>query len=135
MAVKKRGRKSLSLRLQPYEGTLLAEVIDYLNTLDKDEMNRQIAEILIISMLPLARYDRGVSEQELRVSTLESCRALFQQAHFLRQLVGVQIELPTVENMVEAPPTQYQVKETSQKSIHPKSDFGSVDGLDDLFNM
>jgi hypothetical protein len=131
MAVKKRGRKSLSLRLQPYEGTLLAEVIDYLNTLDKDEMNRQIAEILIISMLPLARYDRGVSEQELRVSTLESCRALFQQAHFLRQLVGVQIELPTVENMVEVP----LVKETRQKLIHPKSDFGSVDGLDDLFNI
>jgi hypothetical protein len=138
MVASKRGRKNLSLRLQPYEGTLLAEVVDYLNTLDKEEVNRRVAEILTISLLPLARYERGVSERVLRFSTLESCHALSQQAHFLRQTVGVEVELP-VEGAVLMPAVRSQVKNVKEKekvevkSVHPKSEFGAVDGLDDLF--
>ena len=138
MVVSKRGRKNLSLRLQPYEGTLLAEVVDYLNTLDKEEVNRRVTEILTISLLPLARYERGVSEKVLRFSTLESCHALSQQAHFLRQVVGVEVDLP-VEGEVLVPQVKanvknIQVKEKVEvKSAHPKSEFGAVDGLDDLF--
>jgi hypothetical protein len=138
MVASKRGRKNLSLRLQPYEGTLLAEVVDYLNTLDKEEVNRRVAEILTISLLPLARHERGVSEKVLRFSTLESCHALSQQAHFLRQVVGVEVELP-VEGMVVAPPVKSHVKNTQVKEkvevkpAHPKSEFGAVDGLDNLF--
>ncbi len=138
MVVNKRGRKNLSLRLQPYEGTLLAEVVDYLNTLDKEEVNRRVAEILTISLLPLARHERGVSEKVLRFSTLESCHALSQQAHFLRQVMGVEVELP-VEGEVMAPPVKSQVKNTQVKEkvevkpAHPKSEFGAVDGLDSLF--
>lgn len=136
--VNKRGRKNLSLRLQPYEGTLLAEVVDYLNTLDKEEVNRRVAEILTISLLPLARYERGESERVLRFSTLESCHALSQQAHFLRQAVGVEVELPA-EGAVLMPAVKSIVKNDREKekvevkSSHPKSEFGSVDGLDDLF--
>lgn len=134
--VNKRGRKNLSLRLQPYEGTLLGEVVDYLNTLDKEEVNRRVAEILTISLLPLARYERGVSERVLRSSTLESCHALSQQAHFLRQVVGIEVELP-VEGVVLVPQPKSSVKnvkeKVEEKSQHPKSEFGAVDGLDDLF--
>ena len=138
MVASKRGRKNLSLRLQPYEGTLLAEVVDYLNTLDKEEVNRKVAEILTISLLPLARYERGVSERVLRFSTLESCHALSQQAHFLRQVVGVEVDLPVVGEVlvpqVKANVKNIQVKEKVEvKSPHPKSEFGAVDGLDDLF--
>ena len=50
----KRVRKSLSLRLQPYEGTPLAEVADYLNSLDKEEATRRIGEILVMAFLPYA---------------------------------------------------------------------------------
>jgi hypothetical protein len=138
MRVNKRGRKNLSLRLQPYEGTLLAEVVDYLNTLDKEEVNRRVAEILTISLLPLARYERGVSERVLRFSTLESCHALSQQAHFLRQAVGVEVELP-VEGAVVVPGVKSGVKDVREKekvevkSVHPQSEFGAVDGLDELF--
>ena len=136
--VNKRGRKNLSLRLQPYEGTLLAEVVDYLNTLDKEEVNRRVTEILTISLLPLARHERGVSEQVLRFSTLESCHALSQQAHFLRQVVGVEVDLPVegevLRSLVKANVKNIQVKEKVEvKSAHPKSEFGAVDGLDDLF--
>ena len=138
MVASKRGRKNLSLRLQPYEGTLLAEVVDYLNTLDKEEVNRRVAEILTISLLPLARHERGVSEKVLRFSTLESCHALSQQAHFLRQVVGVEVELP-VEGVAVMPQVKLQVKNVREKervdvkSVHPKSAFGAVDGLDELF--
>ena len=138
MVASKRGRKNLSLRLQPYEGTLLAEVVDYLNTLDKEEVNRRVTEILTISLLPLARHERGVSEKVLRFSTLESCHALSQQAHFLRQVVGVEVELP-VEGVAVMPQVKLQVKNVREKervevkSVHPKSAFGAVDGLDDLF--
>jgi len=138
MVASKRGRKNLSLRLQPYEGTLLAEVVDYLNTLDKEEVNRRVTEILTISLLPLARYQRGVSEKVLRFSTLESCHALSQQAHFLRQVVGVEVDLPVVGEVLGSP-VKSQVKNAREKekvevkSAHPKSEFGAVDGLDDLF--
>lgn len=50
-----RVRKSLSLRLQPYEGTPLAEVADYLNSLDREEATRKIGEILVMAFLPYAR--------------------------------------------------------------------------------
>jgi hypothetical protein len=52
-----RVRKSLSLRLQPYEGTPLAEVVDYLNSLDKEEATRKIGEILVMAFLPYARLE------------------------------------------------------------------------------
>ena len=136
--VNKRGRKNLSLRLQPYEGTLLAEVVDYLNTLDKEEVNRRVTEILTISLLPLARHERGVSEKVLRFSTLESCHELSQQAHFLRQVVGVEVDLP-VEGEVLVAQVKANVKNAREKekvevkSAHPQSEFGAVDGLDDLF--
>jgi hypothetical protein len=139
VVVNKRGRKNLSLRLQPYEGTLLAEVVDYLNTLDKEEVNRRVAEILTISLLPLARYEQGVSEKVLRFSTLESCHALSQQAHFLRQVVGVEVELPlegtALEAAVKSGVKNVREKEKVEvKSVHPESEFGSVDGLDNLFS-
>jgi hypothetical protein len=138
MVASKRGRKNLSLRLQPYEGTLLAEVVDYLNTLDKEEVNRRVAEILTISLLPLARYERDVSERVLRFSTLESCHALSQQAHFLRQVVGVEVDLPVEGEVlvaqVKANVKNIQVKEKVEvKPAHLKSEFGAVDVLDDLF--
>jgi hypothetical protein len=55
----KRVRKSLSLRLQPYEDTPLAEVADYLNSLDKEEATRRIGEILVMAFLPYASKGNG----------------------------------------------------------------------------
>jgi hypothetical protein len=136
MSVSKRQRKNYALRLQPYEGSLLGEVVDYLNGLDRDDANRKISELLTIGLLPLARYERGISERVLRASTLESCNALAQHAHFLRQVVGVSVELP-LEGDVLRSPAPSSVKSSQgkieQKSQHPKSEFGSVDGLDNLF--
>ncbi len=57
MSKNNRVRKSLSFRLQPYEGTPLAEVADYLNGLDKEEATRKIGEILVMAFLPYARLE------------------------------------------------------------------------------
>jgi hypothetical protein len=141
MANNKKQRKNFALRLQPYEGTVLSEVVDYLNSLDRDEASRKIAEILTISLLPLARYDQGLSEKALRFSTLESCHALSQYAHFLRQTVGITVEIPLNNDFlvpqVASPPKKTKEKSepiTSEKSQHPKSEFVTVEGLDELFS-
>jgi hypothetical protein len=52
-------RNSLSLRLQPYEGTPLYDVVDYLNNLDKEEATRVIGEILVMTFLPYARASKN----------------------------------------------------------------------------
>lgn len=94
-----RRRKSFNLRLQPYEGTLLAEVVVYLNSLERDEANRKIAALLIMCLLPLARQKQGevFSEQEKRMCCLEACDALSKHSSFLRQALRVsqpQFEMP-----------------------------------------
>jgi hypothetical protein len=136
MSVNKRQRKNYAMRLQPYEGSLLGEVVDYLNGLDRDEANRKIAEILTIAFLPLARYEQDLSERVLRSVTLESCNALSQHAHFLRQTIGVSVELP-LEREIFPPQPKSPVKttqeKTEEKSSPPKSEFGSIEVLDSLF--
>ncbi len=65
MSKNRRARNSLSMRLQPYEGTPLYEVADYLNSLDKEEATRRIGEILVMAFLPYARNngDKSTSSQ------------------------------------------------------------------------
>jgi hypothetical protein len=141
MAGNKKQRKNFTLRLQPYEGTVLGEVVDYLNSLDRDEASRKIAEILTISLLPLARYEQDLPEKTLRFSALESCHALSQYAHFLRQTVGITVEIP-LNNDLLMPQVVSPTKKTKEKAEpepaenphHPKSEFGTVEGLDDLFS-
>jgi hypothetical protein len=79
-----KSRKSLTLRLQPYEGTILAEVVDYLNSLDPTEANQNVINSLIMTLLPLARYHQGNSSPEqLRLTCLEACDALAKHASYL----------------------------------------------------
>jgi hypothetical protein len=44
----------LSLHLQPYEGEPMAEVVDYLNSLSKEEVNHKVSDILVAALLHLA---------------------------------------------------------------------------------
>jgi len=48
--VESKSRKSFTLRLQPYEGTIIAEVVEYLNSLDNQEINQTIIHILIMTL-------------------------------------------------------------------------------------
>ena len=96
----KKARKSFSLRLQPYQGTVLAEVVDYLNSLERDELSQQVGMALIMCFLPLARRSQGesISAEELRVCCLEACDALSKHASFLRQ--ALRVPQPQFDNPV-----------------------------------
>ena len=93
----KTARASFSLRLQPYEGSLLAEVVNYLNSLDRAEANRRVEGVLVMAMLAQARlYDPACSETERRRCCIEACDALEKHASMLRQLVGVEMPMHPV---------------------------------------
>lgn len=84
-------RSSLSLRLQPYEGDLMAEVADYLNGLPKDEMNRKVADILVAAFLPVARYESGnYTQEQLRFACWESQDCLNKHGSNTRLALGVE---------------------------------------------
>ena len=84
-------RYSLSLRLQPYEGDLMAEVVDYLNGLPAYEMNRKVADILVAALLPIARYESGnYTQEQLRFVCWESQDCLNKHGSNMRLALGVE---------------------------------------------
>ncbi|MEO1763743.1 MAG: hypothetical protein AAFR83_17645 [Cyanobacteria bacterium J06629_18] len=86
-----RARHSLSLRLQPYEGDLMAEVAVYLNGLPKDERNRKVADILVAALLPYCRYKSGnYTEEQLRFACWESQDCLNKHGSNMRLALGVE---------------------------------------------
>lgn len=85
-------RASFTLRLQPYEGSLTAEVVRYLQSLERLDAQRQVENVLVMALLAQARlYDEACSEEERRRCCIEACDALDKHASMLRQLVGVEM--------------------------------------------
>ena len=85
----KKSRVSLSVRLQPYSGTLLAEVASWLNSLERDEVNRLIAEAIIMAYLPYARAATGADQTELERCCWETQDMLDKHGFNLRQALQV----------------------------------------------
>lgn len=91
MSQSKKKRLSLSLRLQPYEGDVLAEVVDYLNSLPKDEAQRKIADILVAAFLPVARYSSGsFTPEQIRLACWEAQDVLNKHGSYMRLAMGVE---------------------------------------------
>ncbi len=84
-------RRNLNLRnLRPYCGTALAEVIEYLNSLDNSITSSTIESLLIMTLLPLARkHSQRYNPEQLRMTCLESCNALDKHSSYLRQTLMV----------------------------------------------
>jgi hypothetical protein len=83
-------RRNFTMRLQPPEDSLLAEVLDYFQTLEREELNKSLTDLLIAAFLPLARFQKGTfSHEDLRVTCITSCDSLSRQAEYLRQVLGV----------------------------------------------
>lgn len=78
----KKKRKSLSLpRFQPIEGTPMAVIADYLNSLEATEAKKLLEEMLVMYFLPRAQSRLGgVSPQQVRCSYLISRRMA--ESHF-----------------------------------------------------
>ena len=101
MSNKPKKRESFTLRLQPYKGSPLASVVDYLESRETRDTKKLVTEILLMCFLPLARLEEGDrTPEELRRTCLESCDALEKHASYLRQVLGV--EAP-VRQLVTAP--------------------------------
>lgn len=100
---KQRKRSSLSLRLQPYEGTPLAEVANYLNSMEKEEATKKVGDILVMCLLPYARLDDEelYTERELQLTCLEASDAMDKHASTMRQALGV--EQPKFAAVMYAP--------------------------------
>lgn len=151
---KARQRKSLSLRLQPYAGTPLAEVVDYLNSLEKEEANKKVGDILIMCLLPYARAHSSNSgtdgtSEELRMTCLESCDAMDKHASTMRQ--ALRVEQPQFSSYYRVTPVSSNgqqvrpsVSEVSESGEEPDSkteenpstliqDKGSIEAVDSLF--
>ena len=106
----KAARPSFSLRLQPYQGSLLAEVVQYLNALDRSDAMRQVENVLVMALLAQARlYDEACSQEERRRCCIEACDALDKHASMLRQLVGVERPMQPVVPSYQAMPVMQRV--------------------------
>ncbi|NJL82319.1 MAG: hypothetical protein HC890_03995 [Chloroflexaceae bacterium] len=86
-----RARENLNLRLQPYVGTPLAEVVAWLNSMEKRDANRKIEDLLVMGFLAYARLDSGqFSAEKLRITCLACCDA--GDKHFSTMRQTLQIE-------------------------------------------
>jgi hypothetical protein len=69
----------------------LAEVVDYLNSLPKDEVNRKVADILVAAFLPIARYHSGeYTLEQLRIACWEAQDSLNKHGSHMRLALGVE---------------------------------------------
>ena len=130
MPRRKRVRKSLSLRLQPYEGTPLAVVVDYLNSLSKEEVNNKVGELLVMTLLPYALFDEGKLPRERLRSTFLASRDLMEK-HLgimaltleLEQSLFAPVANPTLSpnnggNVDTLPATSESTSESVAEPIH-----------------
>jgi hypothetical protein len=87
--VAKRRRLSLSVRLQPYEGTTLAEVVEWLNSMERDEMSRLLNDALVMAYLPYARKEVGETKDEIERCCWETQDRLMNHGFNMRQALRV----------------------------------------------
>lgn len=58
-------RCNLNIRLQPLEGSLLADVVKWFNEMPKSEKNQKISQILLMTCIPLAKAELGAEREEV----------------------------------------------------------------------
>ena len=141
----KKKRVSLSIRLQPYENTLLAEVVEWLNAHENDEKNRLIASAVTMAYLPYARASKDVSQTELERCCWETQNLLDKHGFNLRQSLQISqpqwhsTVMPTVvsthnSNSQHTANNSTPQLELDNQELIPKSLIeGEDEGDDDLF--
>jgi hypothetical protein len=121
----KRKRVSLSIRLQPYSGTLLAEVVEWLNSHENDEKNSLIADAVIMAYLPYARASKDASPSEIERCCWETQNMLDKYGFNLRQALQVSQPQwhPAVMSTVVAAPASTSPSSTNDVSKQPTESF------------
>ena len=121
----KRKRVSLSTRLQPYSGTLLAEVVEWLNEHENDEKNNLIADAVVMAYLPYARASRGIDSTEIERCCWETQNLLDKHGFNLRQSLQVpqpQWHSTVVQRAVLASGTTSQPEKDGKNSLQSLKD-------------
>ena len=127
----KRKRISLSLRLQPYSGTLMAEVASWLNSVERDEAKRLVEAALIMAYLPYARADSEADSIEIERCCWETQDLLDKHGFNLRQ--ALQVSQPQwhgeriSRTSVESPLTDGD--KNVDESVEEQTDIGSPSSL------
>ncbi len=135
-------RESFTLRLQPYQGCPLASVINYLESRETRDTKKIITEILLMCLLPLARFEEGShSKEELRRICLDAGDAMEKHSWYVRQVLGVESLRPhLVADTVEAVSTgdstkrkRFEPLDKSSPAVPVIEDQTSNDEIDSLF--
>jgi len=142
----KRKRISFSVRLQPYSGTLMAEVASWLNSVERDEAKRLVEAALVMAYLPYARADSGADSAELERCCWEAQDLLdkhgfnFRQALQVSQPKWLTHESPTrtfIADKSSESPTSSNSNVQDEADVDPPSNQiegeGNYDDVDALF--
>lgn len=126
----KKKRVSLSIRLQPYSGTLLAEVVEWLNEHENDEKNNLIASAVVMAYLPYARASQDVSQTELERCCWETQNMLDKHGFNLRS--SLQVSQPQWHsNAMQRAFSTHNLN--SQHTVNDSSTKQEVERDEDLF--
>lgn len=109
-------RKSFTVTLRPYSSSVLAEVVDYLNSLERESAAKKVADVLMMSLLPLARQSaQKFTPSQLRITCLESCDAMNKHSSYLRQ--ALMVAQPELEQPTQLPVTSGQLPDDSEEML------------------
>ena len=80
----------LILRFQPYEGDSMADIVKYLLSKSKDEINKQVTDILVPALLPYALYKIGnYTREQLSYLCWRSQEFLNNHGYYMRLALGI----------------------------------------------
>ncbi|MDJ0534868.1 MAG: hypothetical protein QNJ70_20705 [Xenococcaceae cyanobacterium MO_207.B15] len=124
---KRRSRANISIRLQPNEGSSLAKIAQWLNTMSIEKKNNIVSHLLVMTCLPLAIADAGASQEEIEKYYWEFENWLYFYRFTLRERLNIQgkcVEKSEPTTTVAKPfetganqATSFDNKEVSKTSI------------------
>jgi hypothetical protein len=89
----KNKRRSLTIRLQPSDGTPLAVIADWLNHFSKVEKNQRAAEVFLMTLLPYAKEAAGSLPEEIERCYWESLDRLDRYGYVMRQALCISLSV------------------------------------------
>ena len=117
---KSNNRRSLVVRLQPSNGTPLAEVIDWLKSMSSQDRNEKIAEVLIMSCLAYARQAQQENSNSLDSCYWDTHNRLNQYAYVMRQklrIKGIQPQINMFSTVCERQIPTVEIEEEEEEDM------------------
>ena len=110
----KDSRRNFALRLQPSDGTLLAEVIDWLQSISLAERRNKVEEAFVVMMLPYARKARlGRESEEVESCYWSTHSRILQHLYVMQQTLDIKIIQPI--DPVTSIPTEKEVRSVNDE--------------------